>query len=675
MASADPWSEFEIIRHNVKLNTVDKLKQILAGLNDECGVYLPRTGKKQEIIDRIVSTLDNWKAQNYLDKWAKARAILYQVRTFGVYSPARPSTSNASPPTANPVHAMKPPPYPAHNTLLNGHYDPYPPPRKPSGSLPSTSGPPKPLTSKPVLRFKDSPFFEIDQPVSSVVECPESNSSTDRRQQNVMFALTNDQIAKLKSHSPKYELRLYCTSSIFYSPNPTFRTNTAPCLIEFPPTCEVRVNNVQVTASLKGLKKKPGTAPPPDLGKYVRMGPSSNKVEMVYVNSQQPVQSKKFYLVVMLVRTTPVESLVDKLAQTGYTDAKDIQAKMKASMSDDDDIIVGPQKMSLKCPLSFMRVQTPCRSSKCVHPQCFDATSWFSMMEQTTTWLCPVCEKVLDHKDLIIDGYFDSILHQCPDSVDDVFVEADGEWHTADSKYGSAPWKAKHPPDKPTILLPPRRPLSAVKSLSLSNGKPPAGPEDKPRRHPSEIVILDSDDEDEGRVKRELSVSFGNSSSPSLPDSQSTTAPPPSAAQSQAASVIDLTLDDSDDEIIQSKTAGKRKAADAELTSVSPTEPIWKKGRTENDRSAPVPLTAIDRDYIRTAHQSPHQYHPSPVHVASNGGGGHFGPFYSSTGHHSSSIFGNGYLDRDRLPSTSGHPPSSYISRVTGSSSSSRPWS
>lgn len=92
--------------------------------------------------------------------------------------------------------------------------------------------------------------------------------------------------------SPKYELRLYCTSSTFYSPNPTFRTNTVPCLIEFPPTCEVRVNNVQVTASLKGLKKKPGTAPPPDLGKYVRMGPSSNKVEMVYVNSQQPVQSK-----------------------------------------------------------------------------------------------------------------------------------------------------------------------------------------------------------------------------------------------------------------------------------------------------------------------------------------------------------------------------------------------
>lgn len=54
--------------------------------------------------------------------------------------------------------------------------------------------------------------------------------------------------------------------------------------------------------------------------------------------------------------------------------------------------------------LSFMRIITPCRSSKCVHAQCFDATSWFSVMEQTTTWLCPVCERALETKDLIIDG-------------------------------------------------------------------------------------------------------------------------------------------------------------------------------------------------------------------------------------------------------------------------------
>jgi len=59
------------------------------------------------------------------------------------------------------------------------------------------------------------------------------------------------------------------------------------CPIEFPPTCEVRVNQVQLSANMKGLKKKPGTAPPADLGKQVRTQPGvQNRVEMVYVNSQ-----------------------------------------------------------------------------------------------------------------------------------------------------------------------------------------------------------------------------------------------------------------------------------------------------------------------------------------------------------------------------------------------------
>lgn len=123
-----------------------------------------------------------------------------------------------------------------------------------------------------------------------------------------MFTLSNEHVSKLRDHGSvhlsllhlahsditirsKYQLRLFCTSSTFYSQGPTFRTVTAPCLIEFPPTCEVRVNAVQLTANLKGLKKKPGTAPPPDLGKYVRHT-GQNRVEMVYVNSQQPVHSK-----------------------------------------------------------------------------------------------------------------------------------------------------------------------------------------------------------------------------------------------------------------------------------------------------------------------------------------------------------------------------------------------
>jgi len=49
---------------------------------------------------------------------------------------------------------------------------------------------------------------------------------------------------------------------------------------------------VQLSANLKGLKKKPGTAPPPDITKLARLTATPNRVELVYVNSQQPVQNK-----------------------------------------------------------------------------------------------------------------------------------------------------------------------------------------------------------------------------------------------------------------------------------------------------------------------------------------------------------------------------------------------
>jgi E3 SUMO-protein ligase PIAS1 len=103
--------------------------------------------------------------------------------------------------------------------------------------------------------------------------------------------LTQHQIGLSLSIS-SYQLRLFCTSSTFFSPNAAIRTFNASSPIEFPPTCEVRVNSVPLTASLKGLKKKPGTAPPPDLGKFVRLNTTQNRIEMIYVNSQQPTQPK-----------------------------------------------------------------------------------------------------------------------------------------------------------------------------------------------------------------------------------------------------------------------------------------------------------------------------------------------------------------------------------------------
>jgi E3 SUMO-protein ligase PIAS1 len=109
---------------------------------------------------------------------------------------------------------------------------------------------------------------------------------------------------------------------------------------------------------MKGLKKKPGTAPPPDIGKYARTVSVANRVEMVYVNSQQPVSSKvndlsslhhfcaehlkqKYYMIVMLVETINIETLVKNLRTHNLRSRQEIQQKSK--------VFCPPQWLLLTC--------------------------------------------------------------------------------------------------------------------------------------------------------------------------------------------------------------------------------------------------------------------------------------------------------------------------------------
>lgn len=98
-------------------------------------------------------------------------------------------------------------------------------------------------------------------------------------------------------------MRLYCTSASFYNlGRPVVAPDGKPdCLVEFPPTTEIRVNGQTLTANTRGLKKKPGTAPPPDLGKLLKQV-GINTVHVFYMNNQQPFVSKVgFYLILSVL--------------------------------------------------------------------------------------------------------------------------------------------------------------------------------------------------------------------------------------------------------------------------------------------------------------------------------------------------------------------------------------
>ena len=76
-----------------------------------------------------------------------------------------------------------------------------------------------------------------------------------------------------------------------------------------------------------------------------------------------------------------------------------------ASKNSEPDIEATSQKLSLKCPITYMRLGLPCRATTCTHIQCFDAASYLQLQEQGPQWICPICEKPAPFESLAVDEY------------------------------------------------------------------------------------------------------------------------------------------------------------------------------------------------------------------------------------------------------------------------------
>ena len=66
------------------MNTVDKLKHIIQGINEECHQQLAKSGKKQDIIERIEAFLDSVYTRGATDQYTKVKDVMLQVRTKGL---------------------------------------------------------------------------------------------------------------------------------------------------------------------------------------------------------------------------------------------------------------------------------------------------------------------------------------------------------------------------------------------------------------------------------------------------------------------------------------------------------------------------------------------------------------------------------------------------------------
>ena len=98
--------------------------------------------------------------------------------------------------------------------------------------------------------------------------------------------------------------------------------------------------------------------------------------------------------------------------------------------NNDDDVVCGDVKISLRCPLSIIRINIPIRGSNCNHPQCIDLNSFLQYSHQFGNWQCPVCLKALKYDELVIDDKFQRILNETMNNedVDQIRLAPDGSY-------------------------------------------------------------------------------------------------------------------------------------------------------------------------------------------------------------------------------------------------------
>jgi len=205
--------------------------------------------------------------------------------------------------------------------------------------------------------------------------------------------------------------------------------------ITFPQQIEVKVNTSGFAANFKGLKNKPGSTRPADITAFLRRHHphQDNVVQITYA-----LTHKKFHAVALLIKKRSIDELTERIKSSRVIPKSSVLQEMKLKARE-EEVVATSTVMSLKDPVSYIRIKLPCRSHVCSHNQCFDASSFLQLQEQGPTWTCPICSKHVGFEDLAVDQYVQEILERTPSSVDQVTIEPDGQWSFSNtSKNGSA---------------------------------------------------------------------------------------------------------------------------------------------------------------------------------------------------------------------------------------------
>ncbi|KAL6181889.1 hypothetical protein ACLB2K_048537 [Fragaria x ananassa] len=112
---------------------------------------------------------------------------------------------------------------------------------------------------------------------------------------------------------------------------------------------------------------------------------------------------------------------------------KDYVQPIEPSSNSDTDIVEGPSRISLNCPISFTRIQTPVKGHLCKHLQCFDFRNYITMNIRRPRWCCPHCDQYVCYLDIRVDQNIVKVLREVGENVFKVNISVDGSWKVSEN--------------------------------------------------------------------------------------------------------------------------------------------------------------------------------------------------------------------------------------------------
>ncbi|XP_018606465.2 zinc finger MIZ domain-containing protein 2 [Scleropages formosus] len=164
--------------------------------------------------------------------------------------------------------------------------------------------------------------------------------------------------------------------------------------------------------------------------------------------------------VLQLVHRPSVRSVLQGLMKKRLLPAEHCVTKIKRNFSSgtipgtpglngEDGVEQTAIKVSLKCPITFRRIQLPARGHDCRHIQCFDLESYLQLNCERGTWRCPVCNKTALLEGLEVDQYMLGILIYIQNSdYEEITIDPVCSWKPVPVK---PDLHIKEDPDGPTL--------------------------------------------------------------------------------------------------------------------------------------------------------------------------------------------------------------------------------